>query len=108
MEIDAEGRTRQVPLPNPMKEERLHLALSTDGRHWEPLNGNRPVWDQWLRDPFLGRDPRRPLAPAGNRRQARIAKTGETNLGPACLYAHFAGPVEVGECALAETDAGRP
>ena len=45
VEIDAQGRARQVPLPNPMKEERLHLALSTDGRHWTPLNGNRPVWD---------------------------------------------------------------
>ncbi|HSA00854.1 MAG TPA: family 43 glycosylhydrolase, partial [Candidatus Paceibacterota bacterium] len=46
VEIDADGQTRTVPLPNPMKEEQLHLALSTDGRHWEPLNGNRPVWNQ--------------------------------------------------------------
>lgn len=51
VEIDADGHARQVPLPNPMKEERLHLALSDDGRHWEPLNGNKPVWDHWLRDP---------------------------------------------------------
>ena len=26
-----------MPLPNPMNEERLHLALSTDGRRWKPL-----------------------------------------------------------------------
>lgn len=57
VEIDAEGRTRTVPLPNPMKEEQLHFALSTDGRHWEPLNGNRPVWRQRLRDPFINRGP---------------------------------------------------
>jgi hypothetical protein len=86
VEIDAEGRTRQVPLPNPMKKEQLHLALSTDGRHWKPLNGNRPVWDQWLRDPFVGRGPNalwHLLATGGG----RTPKTNQTNLGPACLYA---------------------
>jgi len=86
VEIDAEGRTRQVPLPNPMKEEQLHLALSTDGRHWIPLNGNRPVWDQWMRDPFLERGPDgswRLLATGGR----PAPHPGETNLGPACLYA---------------------
>jgi hypothetical protein len=84
VEIDSDGRTRTVPLPNPMKEEQLHLALSTDGRHWEPLNGNRPVWKQWLRDPFVGRGPDglwHLLATGGK------AQRGQTNLGPACLYA---------------------
>ncbi len=86
VEIDAEGRTRQVPLPNPMKEEQLHLALSTDGRHWEPLNGNRPVWNQWLRDPFVcrGRDGLWHLLATGGR---RVSQKDQTNLGPTCLYA---------------------
>jgi hypothetical protein len=86
VEIDADGRTRQVPLPNPMKEEQLHLALSTDGRHWQPLNGNRPVWNQWLRDPFVRRGPDglwHLLATGGE----RTPRKSETNLGPACLYA---------------------
>jgi len=86
VEIDAEGRARQVPLPNPMREERLHFALSADGRHWQPLNGNRPVWDQWLRDPFLQRGTDgiwHLLATGGERRRG----TNETDLGPACLYA---------------------
>lgn len=86
VEIDAEGRAHQVPLPDPMKEERLHLAISTDGRHWTPLNDNRPVWSQWLRDPYLGHGADgvwRLLATGG-----RVAsRPGETNLGPACLYA---------------------
>ncbi len=86
VEIDADGRTRTVPLPNPMKEEQLHLALTTDGRHWEPLNGNRPVWTQWLRDPFVGRGPDGlwHLLATGGRPASR---TGQANLGPACLYA---------------------
>lgn len=57
IEIDAEGRTQAIPLPDPMREEYLHLALSEDGRNWTPLNDNRPVWDQWLRDPFIQRGP---------------------------------------------------
>jgi hypothetical protein len=86
VEIDADGHARQVPLPNPMKEERLHLALSDDGRHWEPLNGNKPVWDQWLRDPFLQRGPDGlwHLVATG---RVRGPKSADTNLGPACLYA---------------------
>lgn len=86
VEIDADGRARQVPLPNPMREEQLHFALSTDGRHWQPLNGNRPVWDHWLRDPFLQRGSDglwHLLATGGERRRG----TTETNLGPTCLYA---------------------
>jgi hypothetical protein len=93
VEVDAEGRTRQVPLPNPMKDEYLHLALTTDGRHWEALNANRPVWNQWLRDPFVGRGPDGlwHLLATGGR---RISKPGQTNLGPACLYATSADLVK--------------
>lgn len=56
VEIDAEGCIHNVPLPEPMRVEQLHLALSEDGRHWEALNDNQPVWEQRLRDPFLRRD----------------------------------------------------
>jgi hypothetical protein len=90
VEIDAEGRTRQVPLPNPMKEEQLHLALTTDGRDWQPLNGNRAVWNQWLRDPFLGRGSGgvwHLLATGGRPASQR----GQTNLGSPCLYATSRG-----------------
>lgn len=83
VEIDAEGKPINVPLPDPMKVERLHLALSADGRHWEPLNGNHPVWDHWLRDPFVKRGPDglwRLLA-TGGRRDRRAGS------GPVCLYA---------------------
>lgn len=85
VEIDADGTARQVPLPNPMREERLHFALSTNGRQWTPLNGNRPVWDQWLRDPFIARgvDGRWHLLATGGR---PIGPKG-TNQGPACLHA---------------------
>jgi len=103
VEIDAEGRARQVPLPNPMKEERLHFAFSTDGRHWQPLNGNRPVWDQWLRDPFLQRGTDgiwHLLATGGERRRG----TNETNLGPAFTPAKvlFAPPYSVIDGTLLE------
>jgi hypothetical protein len=86
VEIDVDGKTRTVPLPNPMKEEKLHLALSTDGRHWEPLNGNRPVWNQWLRDPFIGRgqDGLWHLVATGGK---SASQRSQNNLGPACLYA---------------------
>jgi hypothetical protein len=69
-----------------MREERLHFALSTDGRHWQPLNGNRPVWEQRLRDPFLQRGSDglwHLLATGGQRRSG----TNGTDLGPACLSA---------------------
>lgn len=84
VEIDAEGKTHNVPLPNPMREERLHLALSTDGRHWTPLNDNRPVWDHWLRDPFLqrGDDGRWHLLATGGAGRPR-----STERGPTCLHA---------------------
>lgn len=55
VEIDAQGHPYNVPLADPMRAEQLHLALSTDGRHWNTLNGGRPVWDHRLRDPFFQR-----------------------------------------------------
>src|SRR5687767_14721441 len=57
IEIDAKGNTVEVPLPNPMLIAKLHIALSTDGRHWTPLNNNNPVWEQWVRDPYVRRGP---------------------------------------------------
>lgn len=52
-----------IPLTDEkLSKETLHLAWSRDGRHWTPLNDNRPTvpfngrtW--WLRDPFVGRGP---------------------------------------------------
>jgi len=55
IEINAKGETVEVPLPNPMQVEQLHMALSTDGRHWTPLNDNKPIWDQFMRDQFIHR-----------------------------------------------------
>jgi len=57
IEIDADGKTIEVPLPDPMLEARLHIALSYDGRHWTALNDNKPIWDQQMRDPYVRRDP---------------------------------------------------
>ena len=84
VEIDTNGVTQTVPLPNPMREEQLHFALSSDGRHWTPLNDNRPVWQQRLRDPYLHRgvDGRWHLVATGGRQQS-----GGSNSGPVCLYA---------------------
>ena len=57
-EIGPDDRSFMVPNEKPpMEVERLHFALSEDGRHFEPLNQNRPVWDRWLRDPFIQRGP---------------------------------------------------
>ena len=84
IEIDVEGNIQEIPLPNPMKVERLHLALSSDGRNWTPLNDNRPVWDQFVRDPDIRRGPDglwRMLATGGGPSRDR-----ET-VGPRCLYA---------------------
>jgi len=86
VEVDAQGHTHNVPLPDPMQVEQLHLALSTDGRHWTPLNHNRPVWNHWLRDPFLQRGPDglwHLVATGGG--SAR--RTNGTNVGPVCLHA---------------------
>lgn len=58
VEIDAQGEPYQVlDSRGAYADERLHLAVSEDGRRFTPLNGGRPVWDRWLRDPFLARDP---------------------------------------------------
>ena len=86
VEIDDQGRTHTIPLPNPMRVEQLHLALSNDGRHWTPLNGNRPVWNHWLRDPFIRRDAAGlwHLVATGG---ARGRRNSSTNQGPSCLYA---------------------
>lgn len=83
VEIDANGNIVEVPLPNPMLIAKLHIALSTDGRHWVPLNGNRPVWDHFVRDPYVRRGPDGVW---------RIMSTGtekgydRAKLGPGCLY----------------------
>ncbi|RZK98729.1 MAG: 1,4-beta-xylanase, partial [Pedobacter sp.] len=53
IEINAKGETIEVPLPDPMLIAKLHIALSTDGRHWTALNDNKPVWDQFVRDQFI-------------------------------------------------------
>ncbi len=56
VEIGADGEPYQVLDPRgAYATERLHLAVSEDGRHFETLNGGEPVWDRWLRDPFLAR-----------------------------------------------------
>ncbi|QNF34590.1 glycoside hydrolase family 43 protein [Adhaeribacter swui] len=84
IEIDAQGKTIEVPLPNPMQVESLHLALSTDGRHWTPLNNNQPIWEQQMRDPYVRRGPDglwRLLATGGGKRNDR------EQVGPSCLYA---------------------
>jgi hypothetical protein len=58
VEIDAQGQPYQVMDPRGgYADERLHLAISEDGRHFVPLNEGQPVWDRWIRDPFLARDP---------------------------------------------------
>lgn len=84
IEIDSKGNIIEVPLPDPMRVEKLHIALSTDGRHWTALNNNEPVWDQQMRDPYVRRGPDglwRLMATGGGRRADR-----ET-AGPGCLYA---------------------
>lgn len=84
IEIDEDGNTVEVPLADPMLVAKLHIALSTDGRHWFPLNNNEPVWDQWMRDPYVRRGPDGVW---------RILTTGTTPgynreaTGPGCFYA---------------------
>ncbi|WP_319481813.1 glycoside hydrolase family 43 protein [uncultured Draconibacterium sp.] len=84
IEIDENGNTVEVPLPDPMLEAKLHIALSNDGRHWVPLNNNKPVWDHWMRDPYVRRGPDGIW---------RILTTGTTEgysrdaSGPGCFYA---------------------
>ena len=84
IEVDADGTVREVPLPDPMKEEKLHYALSTDGRHWQPLNDNKPVWDQFIRDSFIQRGPDglwHMVATGGSRDIDR------EKFGPSCMHA---------------------
>lgn len=84
IEIDANGKIVEVPLPDPMAIEKLHIALSTDGRHWTSLNDNNPVWEQRMRDPFVRRGPDgiwRLLATGGGRGLDR------QKVGPGCFYA---------------------
>ena len=83
VEIDSEGKTIEIPLPDPMLVAKLHIALSTDGRNWFALNENQPVIDQNMRDPFVGRDRDgiwRLLATGGGRGPDR------ERVGPKCLY----------------------
>lgn len=82
IEIDAKGNTIEVPLPNPMLLEKMHMALSNDGRHWTPLNDNKPVWDQHVRDPYVRRGPDglwRILSTGGGSKDRE-------KVGPGCLY----------------------
>ncbi|GAB3170102.1 glycoside hydrolase family 43 protein [Telluribacter humicola] len=84
IEIDAQGKTVEVPLENPMLVAKLHIALSTDGRNWTALNDNKPVWEQQMRDPYVRRGPDglwRLLATGGGRGNDR------EKVGPSCLYA---------------------
>lgn len=83
IEIDAKGNTVEVALPDPMLINKLHIALSTDGRHWTPLNDNKPVWEQHVRDPYVRRGPDglwRMLSTGGGSGNDR------QKLGPSCLY----------------------
>ncbi|GAB3698969.1 glycoside hydrolase family 43 protein [Spirosoma flavus] len=83
IEIDAQGKTVEVPLPDPMLINKLHIALSSDGRHWTPLNDNKPVWEHHVRDPYVRRGPDgvwRILSTGGGRANDR------EKVGPSCLY----------------------
>lgn len=82
IEIDEKGNIVEVPLPDPMLIEKMHMALSTDGRIWTPLNNNEPVWNQHIRDPFVHRGPDglwRILSTGGG-------NTKRATHGPACFY----------------------
>jgi hypothetical protein len=85
VEINDKGQTVEVPLPNPMEIAQLHVALSTDGRHWTPLNDNKPIWDQHMRDQFIhkGTDGLWRLIATGGSSSAEDRK----RLGPTCIYA---------------------
>ncbi len=48
IEIDSEVNTVEVPLPDPMLENKLYIALLTDKNPWIPLNDNNPVWEQQM------------------------------------------------------------
>lgn len=85
IEINEKGEVIEVPLPNPFLVAQLHIALSTDGRNWTPLNNNKPIWDQFVRDQFIHR---------GSDGLWRLIATGGSpnkddrkSFGPSCLYA---------------------
>jgi hypothetical protein len=85
IEINAKGETVEVPLPNPMLVAKLHMALSTDGRHWAALNDNKPTWDPFMRDQYIHR---------GEDGLWRLIATGGSGtiedrkkLGPSATYA---------------------
>jgi hypothetical protein len=80
IEINAKGETIEVPLPDPMLIAKLHIALSTDGRHWTPLNDNKPVWDQFI---HRGPDGLWRLVATGGGRDADARK----KYGPSCTFA---------------------
>jgi len=85
IEINEKGETVEVPLPDPMLIAQLHIALSADGRHWTPLNDNKPIWDQFMRDQFIHKGPDglwRLIATGG-----KASAEARRSLGPACLYA---------------------
>lgn len=82
VEIDAQGNTVEIPLPDPMLIEKMHMAISNDGRHWTPLNDNQPVWEQHVRDPYVRRGPDglwRILSTGGGGKDRQ-------KIGPSCLY----------------------
>jgi hypothetical protein len=85
IEINAKGETVEVPLPNPMLVAQLHMALSTDGRHWTALNDNKPIWNRFMRDQYIHR---------GEDGLWRLIATGgggsdedRKKLGPSATYA---------------------
>src|SRR3712207_4923890 len=83
IEIDSQGKTVAVPLPDAMQVENLHLAVSSDGRNWTPLNSNNQVGEQQMRDPYVRRGPDglwRLLGTGGGKGNDR------EKVGPSCLY----------------------
>jgi hypothetical protein len=85
IEINGKGETVEVPLPNPMLVAQLHMALSTDGRHWTALNNNKPIWNRFMRDQYIHR---------GEDGLWRLIATGggggvenRKNFGPSATYA---------------------
>ncbi|MCC8155225.1 MAG: glycoside hydrolase family 43 protein [Tannerellaceae bacterium] len=83
VEIDSEGKIIEIPLPDPMLINKLHIALSTDGRHWTALNNNEPVWEHHMRDPYVRRGPDGLwwiLSTGGGTTENR------EKIGPGCLY----------------------
>jgi len=85
IEINEKGETIEVPLPDPMLIAKLHIALSIDGRNWTPLNDNKPIWDQFVRDQFISRgsDGLWRLVATGGSRDADARK----KYGPSCTFA---------------------